>query len=488
MGSLTGKKIVLGVTGGIAAYKAVEIASRLRKAGAEVHVIMTREATEFVTELTFRTPDPFYDSVVSHLKTGKTFYPLRHFSEPPYPGVPVSGLIDGVSVPDHWGRQIPVPSSVWNSQWAGYMARLIGRTEGVSTVSAVLWSSGTKTDLAARTKPDPRAVWFGQMSPRRMRPDEFDADRLDAEEGTSSPFFSGKFPVRIWRNQPYDLIYTRTPEEEENAFDMACWAQKHPGILHEGPVEDTVPDPWEVDESSNPWKTEKKPVTQAKETRAAKPARPAAPEPGRTPAYVPPVRKEPDVYPKIEIREMSVFGLAIKCAAILVLIGVLCVGASAAANWIWNAKTKDQTESVEAPSDGFDSMPSDAMAPVSFVPTVSNMTSLLNKDPEDAAYIANLGAASNVMFDWTCQAYGQEGVLQIKEDTRIHTITEVRWWVSIEGDPQPFLNELTADTGKPYLETDEYGKRTWDFATEDYTCLLVQGRDGTGYCLDVKRK
>ena len=54
MGSLTGKKIVLGVTGGIAAYKAVEIASRLRKAGAEVHVIMTREATEFVTELTFR--------------------------------------------------------------------------------------------------------------------------------------------------------------------------------------------------------------------------------------------------------------------------------------------------------------------------------------------------------------------------------------------------------------------------------------------------
>ena len=54
MGSLIGKKIVLGVTGGIAAYKAVEIASRLRKAGAEVHVVMTREATEFVTELTFR--------------------------------------------------------------------------------------------------------------------------------------------------------------------------------------------------------------------------------------------------------------------------------------------------------------------------------------------------------------------------------------------------------------------------------------------------
>ena len=51
---LQGKKLVLGVTGGIAAYKAVEVASRLRKLGAEVHVIMTRAATEFVTELTFR--------------------------------------------------------------------------------------------------------------------------------------------------------------------------------------------------------------------------------------------------------------------------------------------------------------------------------------------------------------------------------------------------------------------------------------------------
>ena len=51
---LQGKEIVLGVTGGIAAYKAVEIVSRLRKAGANVHVIMTKEATQFVTELTFR--------------------------------------------------------------------------------------------------------------------------------------------------------------------------------------------------------------------------------------------------------------------------------------------------------------------------------------------------------------------------------------------------------------------------------------------------
>ena len=51
---LSGKRITLGVTGGIAAYKAVEIVSRLRKAGAQVHVIMTRGAQNFVTELTFR--------------------------------------------------------------------------------------------------------------------------------------------------------------------------------------------------------------------------------------------------------------------------------------------------------------------------------------------------------------------------------------------------------------------------------------------------
>ena len=51
---LKGKKIGWGVTGGIAAYKVVEVASRLRQAGAEVHVIMTEEAQRFVTPLTFR--------------------------------------------------------------------------------------------------------------------------------------------------------------------------------------------------------------------------------------------------------------------------------------------------------------------------------------------------------------------------------------------------------------------------------------------------
>ena len=42
---LTGKHIVLGITGGIAAYKSAEIVSRLRHLGADVHVIMTKNAT-----------------------------------------------------------------------------------------------------------------------------------------------------------------------------------------------------------------------------------------------------------------------------------------------------------------------------------------------------------------------------------------------------------------------------------------------------------
>ncbi|MBQ7876748.1 MAG: bifunctional phosphopantothenoylcysteine decarboxylase/phosphopantothenate--cysteine ligase CoaBC [Clostridia bacterium] len=52
---LKGKNIVLGVTGGIAAYKACDIASRLVKLGADVHVIMTKAACEFVAPLTFKT-------------------------------------------------------------------------------------------------------------------------------------------------------------------------------------------------------------------------------------------------------------------------------------------------------------------------------------------------------------------------------------------------------------------------------------------------
>ena len=52
---LQGKTIILGVSGGIAVYKAVELLRLLTKAGADVHVIMTKNGCEFVTPLTFQT-------------------------------------------------------------------------------------------------------------------------------------------------------------------------------------------------------------------------------------------------------------------------------------------------------------------------------------------------------------------------------------------------------------------------------------------------
>lgn len=52
MMSLTGKSVVLCVTGGIAAYKAADLTSRLKKEGAEVFVLMTKSAAEFITPLT----------------------------------------------------------------------------------------------------------------------------------------------------------------------------------------------------------------------------------------------------------------------------------------------------------------------------------------------------------------------------------------------------------------------------------------------------
>lgn len=59
---LNQKKILLGVSGGIAVYKVSALASKLTQLGAEVKVIMTESATEFVTPLTFQalTRNPVY--------------------------------------------------------------------------------------------------------------------------------------------------------------------------------------------------------------------------------------------------------------------------------------------------------------------------------------------------------------------------------------------------------------------------------------------
>ncbi|UQZ36335.1 bifunctional phosphopantothenoylcysteine decarboxylase/phosphopantothenate--cysteine ligase CoaBC [Paenibacillus sp. PK3_47] len=54
LNSLKGKRIILGITGGIAAYKAAALTSKLTQKGAEVHVIMTASAKQFITELTLQ--------------------------------------------------------------------------------------------------------------------------------------------------------------------------------------------------------------------------------------------------------------------------------------------------------------------------------------------------------------------------------------------------------------------------------------------------
>ena len=49
-----GRRVIVGVTGGIACYKVAHVVSRLAQAGAEVTVVMTESATRFVTPLTFQ--------------------------------------------------------------------------------------------------------------------------------------------------------------------------------------------------------------------------------------------------------------------------------------------------------------------------------------------------------------------------------------------------------------------------------------------------
>lgn len=66
MSQLQGRRILLGVTGGIAAYKSADLVRRLREAGAEVRVVMTRGATEFVRPLTFQavSGEPVHESLL----------------------------------------------------------------------------------------------------------------------------------------------------------------------------------------------------------------------------------------------------------------------------------------------------------------------------------------------------------------------------------------------------------------------------------------
>ena len=75
---LYGKHVVLGVSGGIAAYKSCELVSRLKKLGADVHVIMTRNAEEFVAPLSFETLSD--NKVVRGMFEEREEHDVRHVS------------------------------------------------------------------------------------------------------------------------------------------------------------------------------------------------------------------------------------------------------------------------------------------------------------------------------------------------------------------------------------------------------------------------
>ena len=69
MESLTNKNVLLGVTGGIAAYKSAEIVRHLKKSGSSVRVVMTKSAEEFIKKIIlesgFRlnTDDPSWSTI-----------------------------------------------------------------------------------------------------------------------------------------------------------------------------------------------------------------------------------------------------------------------------------------------------------------------------------------------------------------------------------------------------------------------------------------
>jgi phosphopantothenoylcysteine decarboxylase / phosphopantothenate---cysteine ligase len=78
---MQGKRVLLGVTGGIAAYKSPDLVRRLRERGAEVQVVMTAAATEFVTPMTFQAVsgrevrtslwDPAAEAAMGHIELAR---------------------------------------------------------------------------------------------------------------------------------------------------------------------------------------------------------------------------------------------------------------------------------------------------------------------------------------------------------------------------------------------------------------------------------
>ena len=102
---LQGKKIVLGVTGGIAAYKAVELVRLLVVPGPRLQVVMTQSAQEFVTPLTFHA---LSGTPVRTALFGPGANPLEHISLAQAGGrdshCPGHGKLSGQNSHGNWRR------------------------------------------------------------------------------------------------------------------------------------------------------------------------------------------------------------------------------------------------------------------------------------------------------------------------------------------------------------------------------------------------
>ena len=75
---LTGKTVIVGVCGGIAAYKVVDVVSRLKKLGAAVEIIMTENAVKFVTPLTFQSIS--HKPVITDMFEEPEYWDIQHIS------------------------------------------------------------------------------------------------------------------------------------------------------------------------------------------------------------------------------------------------------------------------------------------------------------------------------------------------------------------------------------------------------------------------
>lgn len=75
---LKDKTVVIGISGGIAAYKACDVVSKLKKLNANIHVIMTKSATEFVKPLAFQSLSQNY--VVEDMFEEPKTWEVEHIS------------------------------------------------------------------------------------------------------------------------------------------------------------------------------------------------------------------------------------------------------------------------------------------------------------------------------------------------------------------------------------------------------------------------